>query len=141
MVYQICYQYMKSKAETDDMVQEVFIKILYKNPSFESSEHEKAWIIVVAANTCKNQLKNWFRKVINIDNIVEEELISHNYKSLIDDVRQLPFKYRIIVYLYYYMGYSSKEIAKILNKKESTIRSLLLRARNKLKKEMEDYDK
>lgn len=131
-IYRVCFIYMKNKSDTEDMVQTTFIKLIKSNKKFESSEHEKAWLIRTATNTCKNSVKHWFRKNINIDYIDE---VSENIKddTTISLILSLPDKYKSVIYMYYYEGFSTKEIANILNMKEATVRSNLSRGRTLLK--------
>ncbi len=133
-VYRICYSYLKNKSDAEDIVQETFIRLLRKVVEFENYNHEKAWLIVTASNLCKNNLKSWKNK---IDNIEDYNLTNSNEENDIDEilhiVLNLPNKYKTTIYLYYYEGYSSIEIAKITGKKESTVRSQLKRGREILK--------
>lgn len=133
-VYRICYSYLKNKTDAEDMVQETFIRLLRKEIKFENYNHEKAWLIVTASNLCKNSLKSWKNK---IENIEDYSSIKSKEEKDIDEtlhiVLELPNKYKTTIYLYYYEGYSSLEIAKITGKKESTIRSQLKRGREILK--------
>jgi RNA polymerase sigma-70 factor (ECF subfamily) len=140
MLLRVAFSYMKNISDAEDMVNNTFLKLMEKNPSFESDEHKKAWLIRVTINLCKNRLKTaWFRKNIplednNLSFLPEENVI-------ISTVLELPEKYRSIILLYYFDGYSIKEIAYILEAKESTISSRLQRARKQLKsKLMEDFD-
>ncbi|MCL1863824.1 MAG: RNA polymerase sigma factor [Defluviitaleaceae bacterium] len=130
-IYKICYTYMKTAAETEDCVQEAFVKLITSGKKFESKEHEKAWLIRTATNICKNILRHWWQKRENIEN----HHLSENFEN--DDtlavVLDLPTKYKTVVYLYYYEGYDSTEIAKILQKPNSTIRNHLHEARKILK--------
>ena len=66
-VYRVCYSYMKNRADTEDMVQDTFIKLISSGVCFQSAEHEKAWLIVTASNLCKNALRHWWRRRENID--------------------------------------------------------------------------
>ena len=131
MVYRICFAYMKNQADTEDAVQSTFCNLLKARAIFESVEHEKAWLIRTAANVCKNALRHWWRKRENLDD--HENLQAA--KSLFDidetftQVMKLPDKYKTSMYLYYYEGYDSTEIAKILQKPQSTIRYYLSNAR------------
>ena len=70
-VYRVCFAYMKNPADTEDAVQETFIRLIDKVPKFESEEHEKAWLIRTASNICKNELKHWRRRNENIDDHLE----------------------------------------------------------------------
>lgn len=139
-VYRVCFAYMKNPMDTEDAVQETFIRLISKNPRLESEEHEKAWLIRTATNICKDELKHWWRKHENIDDHLElqgEETI--NTDDVFQAVMQLPDKYKTVIYLYYYEGYDSVEIAKILKKPKSTIRNHLHEARNLLKERLGEY--
>ena len=138
-VYRVCFAYMKNPMDTEDAVQETFFRLISKGPRFESSEHEKAWLIRTATNICKDELKHWWRKHEDIDD--HEELQSENTMKTDDAfkaVMELPNKYKTVIYLYYYEGYDSAEIASILKKPKSTIRNHLREARNLLKERLGD---
>jgi len=134
MVYRICFAYMKNCADTEDAVQETFVRLIKAGPVFESLEHEKAWLIRTASNLCKNSLRHWWRKRENIE---DYEGLSANGEFEVDEtfrvVMSLPDKYKTVVYLYYYEGYDSVEISGILGKPQSTIRYFLSNARKILR--------
>lgn len=139
MVYRICYSFLKNTTDTEDMVQNTFIKILDQSVVFESTEHEKAWLIVTAKNLCKNHLKHWWQKRENIEdeiNIVQMD--EKEEGEVLKSVMKLPEKYRITLYLYYYEGYDSNEIGKMMDKPPSTIRNYLKRGRDRLKEMIGD---
>lgn len=133
-VYRICFTYLKNANDAQDAVQETFYKFLSTKREFTSDEHVKAWLIVVASNYCKNLLKHWWRKREDIDNHME---LSGNHSVEMNEtlkaVLNLPVKYKTVVYLYYYEGYDSGEIASMLKKPKSTIRDQLRTARKLLK--------
>lgn len=133
-VYRICFTYLKNANDAQDAVQETFYKLLSTKEAFTSDEHVKAWLIVVASNYCKNLLKHWWRKREDIDNHME---LSGNHSVEMNEtlkaVLNLPVKYKTVVYLYYYEGYDSGEIASMLKKPKSTIRDQLRTARKLLK--------
>lgn len=132
-VYKVSFSYMKNKHDAEDVVQDAFVQLIRKNPQFENEKHERAWLIVTASNLCKNSLKSWKRKNEDIEDY-ESELIEENKQDdTLQIVLNLPEKYKTVIYLYYYEGYSSIEIAKAMDKKESTVRSLLKRGRDILK--------
>ena len=132
-VYKVSFSYMKNKHDAEDVVQDTFVQLIRKNPQFENEKHERAWLIVIASNLCKNSLKSWKRKNEDIEDY-ESELIEENKQDdTLQIVLNLPEKYKTVIYLYYYEGYSSIEIAKAMDKKESTVRSLLKRGRDILK--------
>jgi len=136
-VYRICYSFMKNPADTEDMVQETFLRLLSSGVGFVSEEHEKAWLIVTASNLCKDSLKKWWRKTENID---DPSLKLHQPPYEIDHVLavilQLPADQKTAVYMYYYEGYSTLDISKYLGCSHATVRSRLSRARKTLKKKL-----
>lgn len=134
-VYRICYMYMKNKTDAEDMTQNTFIKYLKYNPTFENIEHEKAWFIVTATNNCKNHFKTWWHKNTYLDDEFEVASKDSNDETLLL-VLNLPTKYKQVIYMYYYEGYTTVEIAKMLNTKESTIRTHLLKGRQILKEKI-----
>lgn len=139
MVYRICYSFLKNTMDTEDMVQNTFIKILDQSVVLESPEHEKAWLIVTAKNLCKNHLKHWWQKRENIeDEINRVQMDEKEEGDVLKSVMKLPEKYRITLYLYYYEGYDSNEIGKIMDKPPSTIRNYLKRGRDRLKEMIGD---
>lgn len=133
-VYQVCYSYMRNRPETEDMVQETFLRLLVSKKSFESERHEKAWLIVTASNLCKDSLKKAWRKEISFED--DPSLLcacTEEHRDVLEAVLQLPRDYKVVVYMYYYEGYSTAEIAAFLKKPHATVRSHLSRARKLLK--------
>lgn len=136
-VYRLSYSYLLNKEDAEDVTQNTFIK-LYHNPEILKNNDEVIikWLFRVAINNSKNNLLNfWHKKKVSIDNLdfISNESNHNLYLSL----NELPFKYRIPIYLYYYEGYQVKEIASIMKIKESTIKSRLLRGKKILRIEME----
>lgn len=136
MIRHICLYHLKNAADTEDVFQTVFLKYLLYDGIFESSEHEKAWFIRVAINTCKDHIKSRFRhSTLSLDELAEEAAsISPGQHEVLDAVLALPARYKDVIYLHYYEGYSAAEIGRILNQKENTVYSLLSRGRTLLKK-------
>lgn len=136
-VYRVCFAYMKNPADTEDAVQDTFYKMIKSSPAFESEEHEKAWLIRTAVNVCKNSVRHWFRKH---DDLADYENLQGAENIEIDDtfevVMDLPDKYKTMVYLYYYEGYTTPEISNILQKPQSTIRNCLSEARGVLREKL-----
>ena len=123
---------MGGKADAEDIVQDVFIKLFEKNPGFESPEHEAAWLIRVTVNLCKSRLRSsWWKKTVPLLESYPAE--TGRQQSIMQTVLSLPSKYRIVIHLFYYEGYSTKEIADITTQKESAVRQQLTRARRMLK--------
>ena len=138
-VRRICMVHLKNYSDTEDIFQTVFLKyVLYPEP-FESEEHEKAWIIRVTVNACKDLLKSVFRsQTVPLDTLIETPQAQElQHTELLGAVLSLPPKYKDVVYLYYYEGYSAEEISRILKKNVNTVYTLLTRARKILKKELE----
>ena len=136
-IYRVCYAYMKNPADTEDAVQETFYRLIDKNPRFKNSEHEKAWLIRTAANICKDELKHWRRKNEDIDEHTELQTEDNvEADDILGAVMALSDKYKTVIYLYYYEGYNSAEIADILRKPKSTIRNYLHEARAILKERL-----
>lgn len=131
-LFRIAYCYMKNRSEAEDAVQTAFLRYLEKRPVFESEEHQKAWLIRVTVNICRNRLRSfWFRKTTalteNLFGFLPEE------SELLDAVTRLPIKYRSVIVLYYFEGYPLAQAAKILRVPEGTVGSRLQRARKRLK--------
>jgi len=137
MVYRVCFSYMKNTADTEDMVQNTFIQMISSDVDFQSEEHEKAWLIVTASNLCKNHLRHWWQKRSSLD---DYEQVASTQPLEIDEtlavVLALPDTYKLTIYLYYYEGYTSTEIARLMNKPQSTIRNYLHRGRSILRKKL-----
>lgn len=136
-VYRLCFSFMKNRMDAEDAVQETFLKYYRLQKKFDSMEHRKAWLIVTASNHCKDLLKQWWRRGENLDDWKEragkeEPMVD----EMMDLVMKLPEKYKTAVYLYYYEGYDSKEIAEMLHRPASTIRTYLQKARKLLKQEI-----
>lgn len=133
-VYRVCYSFMKNKPETEDMVQETFLRLISLGKTFENERHEKAWLIVTASNLCKDSLKKWWRRNESIDdNPAVAGRWVHDHNEVLEAILELPKEYKVVVYMYYYEGYSGREIAQALHCTEQTVRTRLSRARNMLK--------
>lgn len=135
MVYRLCFAYLKTATDTEDAVQNVFIKLMKYEQAFKNEEHEKAWLIRCAANHCKDVLKSAYRKRTDFDipEVADERADDTTTSDVYDAVLNLPEKYKDCVYLHYYEGYKTDEIAKILEKPSSTVRSYLSEARSLLR--------
>lgn len=136
-VYRICYSFMRNTADAEDMVQETFLRLMSHGKVFESEKHERAWLIVVASNLCKDALRRAWRKEKSIDDLTETAGTGTPENPVLDAVMALPGDQKTAVYLYYYEGFSTEEIANAMDCRESTVRSRLFRARKALRKELE----
>ena len=122
-VRRICLVHLKNYADTEDIFQTVFLKYVLSPISFESEEHARAWFIRVTVNACKDLLKSFFRsRTVSIDELVEEASpTSPDNRHVLQAVLSLPLKYRQVVYLHYYEGYTAPEIGKIIKKNTNTV--------------------
>lgn len=135
-VYRVCYSFMGNAADSEDATQSVFVKLMSSGLLFTSSEHEKAWLIKVASNHCKDVLKSAARKTASLDRVAEPIAREEGFDMVLDVVLALDPKYKVPVYLHYYEGYSAVDIARLLEKPASTIRSHLSEARTILRREL-----
>jgi RNA polymerase sigma-70 factor (ECF subfamily) len=132
-VYRVSYSFMKNKADAEDAVQETFLRLLSCGKVFENERHERAWLIITASNICKDNLKKWWRKAETIDDYSDTLAVQETPgNDVTRAILELPAKYKTVVYLYYYEGYSTKEIAMRLGCSHGTVRSQLARARDRL---------
>ena len=140
-VLRVAYTYLHNMSDAEDILQDTLIQFLKSAPSFENEGHEKAWLLIVASNLSKNKLT--YLKIRQTDEL-SEELVSEekeDLKYVWEAVKKLPVKNREVIHLFYQEGYSTKEIADILKRREATVRSDLKRGREKLKKILKEaYD-
>lgn len=144
MILRLAYSCLKSRDDAEDVLQDVMVKLLELDPKFESSEHQKAWLIRVTINLCRNRLRSPWRRHRELDESISAGLGAEWDKGLgeqsavLEAVMSLPEKYREVIHLFYYEDYSVAQIGRILKKNESTVRSLLYRARKQLKDLMKE---
>lgn len=140
-ILRLAYSYLHNRNDAEDILQDTFIQYLKTSPAFSNQKHEKAWLFRVTANLCKNKLA--YNQIRETDEL-EEQLHAEGREDLSfvwEAVKKLPDLYREVIHLYHYEGYSTSQIADILGRKESTIRSNLKRGREKLKSVLkEEYD-
>ena len=139
MVYRVCFAYMKQPDRTQDAVQETFIRALTRAPQFEGPAHEVAWLVRTATNVCKDSLKTWWRRQIQLDSGIDQ-VQQPDIDTTLQAVLDLPDKYKSVVYLYYYEGYPANEIAQLLGRPASTVRNHLAQARQLLRSALGDFD-
>lgn len=135
MLVRVGFTYLKNMHDAEYIAQDTFVKLIDKQPVFETEEHRKAWLLRVAINLSKNRLKtSWFRKTGTLDG--NEIAFTQEESTVMDAVQQLPLKYRCVIHLYYIEGYSIAEIGSLLKRNEATVASQLHRARKLLKQEL-----
>lgn len=141
MILRVAYSYLQNMSDAEDILQDTLIKYMKAAPEFENENHEKAWLITVASNLSKNKIR--YNKIREADEL-DEGLVAKKDEDLSfvwEAVKGLPVTQREVVHLFYYEGYPTKDIAQMLKRNESTVRSDLLRARKQLKKILkEEYD-
>ena len=141
-VYRIAMMMLNNVPEAEDATQTAFLKLMTSEKAFESDEHLKAWLIVTTQNVCRDFLKNWWRtKRTDMESIAE----LHSHPTTPDSeiwsaVSILDEKHKLPVYLHYYEGYKTKEIARMLGINHATVRTRLRTARAKLKLIIEEGD-
>lgn len=141
MVMSISMNYLKNHADAENITQEVFLKLFLSDKKFRSCEHKKAWLIRVTTNLCKDFLKSASKRYnVSLDEVEESPYFDKSRDDLLDLIRQLPPKYRKVVYLYYYEGYATKSIARITGLSISNVAVSLHRARKLLKDKLERND-
>lgn len=142
-ILRYAYSYLHNMSDAEEVLQDTLVQFLKTAPAFETRQHEKAWLLRVAGNLSKNRLA--YNSVRRTDEL-KDELVAESREDLSfvwDAVKLLPENYRETIHLFYYEGYSTKQIAQLLQKKETTVRSDLHRGREKLRavlKEAYDFE-
>ena len=142
------FTFMKNHADTDDVTQEVFLTVYQKLHTFQGRSSLKSWIYSIATNKCKDHLRSWQVRNRNLkeklkrnlsknqENILslEDKVVKNSEsKELLQQILQLPIKYREVIILYYFYDFSTVEMSKILQTKDATIRTRLRRGRDQLR--------
>ena len=134
LILRLSYTYLKSTEDAKDICQTVFLKLLEKPRPFDSPEHERAFLIRSAINTCKDVLKShWRRTTVDLDAAGQVPAPQAEEGSLLAAMELLPPKYRTVLYLYYYEGYNAREIAELLGERPATVSTRLSRGRAQLR--------
>lgn len=148
-ILRVCYTYLRSTQDAEDICQDVLLKVLQRPQRFFSADHVRAWIIRVAANACKDLLKSrGARATVALDDASEpasapyatEAQLAARSQSVLQSVMNLPAYYREAIYLHYYEGYSIKQIAELAGASESAIATRLSRGRAMLRPVLEGAD-
>ena len=140
-ILRYAYTYLHNMSDAEEVLQDTLVQFLKTAPEFESENHEKAWLLRVAANLSKNRIR--YNKLRETDEL-NDELVAEECEDLSfvwEAVKSLPVKYREVIHLFYHEGYQTVQIAKVLGRNESTVRSDLRRGREKLKEVLKgEYD-
>ena len=140
-ILRYAYTYLHNMSDAEEVLQDTLVQFLKTAPEFESENHEKAWLLRVAANLSKNRIR--YNKLRETDEL-NDELVAEEREDLSfvwEAVKSLPVKYREVIHLFYHEGYQTAQIATVLGRNESTVRSDLRRGREKLKEVLKgEYD-
>lgn len=142
--YRVAFTLVKNHADAEDVAQEVLLRLLLYQPEFTGPEHEKAWMIRTAINLGKDLLKSkWRKTTVGMESVLEEELSCLQIPHMEPDdtlfvVLELPERFRNCLYLFYYEDYSIREIARILEEPENTVKTNLRRGREALKQKLSE---
>lgn len=133
MLYKICIVILCNEHDVQDVIQDTFCRYLEKKPEFHDEEHEKAWLIKVATNICRDMMRFKIRHPkISIDE-VENSLTVPEQKETLRELLELPVKQKTVIYLHYVEGYQIKEIANILGTTEGAVKMRLKRGKEQMR--------
>lgn len=137
-VRRLCLIHLKTQADSEDIFQNVFLKYALSSAVFENEEHEKAWFIRVTINACRDLLRSFFRsRTVPLEELIDlPAQAPPDTKYVLKTVLSLPEKYRNVVYLHYFEGYTAPEIGQIMKKNVNTVYSLLTRAKKLLREKL-----
>ncbi|MBL1229257.1 sigma-70 family RNA polymerase sigma factor [Enterococcus sp. BWB1-3] len=140
MVYRIAFVQMKQSSDADDIFQEVFLRLVEHIHTLKSKEHAKHWLIRVTINCCKKYFDtSWSKKRVGMDEyLLEQKTISQdeNVENLLEACLSLGEDQRTVIHLFYFEGYSVREISQLLELSESAVKTRLSRARDALRLKM-----
>ena len=140
-VFRVALNYLRNPSDAEDVTQNVFEKLLRERKPFESEAHIKHWLIRVTVNECKHLLRSPWRKTESFEDYARTLTFDSPARSdLFYAVMDLPKKYRLPIYLYYYEGYSTKEIAAIMKIPNGTVCTNLKRGRELLKTQLQEVE-
>ena len=139
-VFRVAFGYLRSASDADDVTQAVFLRLWKRRPDFESDAHAKHWLLRVAINESKRLLCSPWRKSEPLDGCEAMTLPSAEHRELLDAVLRLKPKYRTVIYLHYYEGLSTQEIASVLGIPQNTVLTHLRRAREQLKLQLTEAE-
>ena len=134
MLYRICVLMLKNESDAEDAVQETIIKYYQKAPVFEDFQHEKAWLIKVAANQCRDLLRFRLRHPQMDEDALSKISCDSSDSGILEALAAVPEKYRLVLTLYYVEGYRIEDIAKIIGRTSSAVKMRLQKGRRLLEK-------
>lgn len=138
MVYRIAILHVQNKEDAKDILQEVFIRRMKTQTQFTSPEYEKKWLITVTKNLSRDLHRSIWSRRMNLEDVVEPSGADDTDRTeMLQLLQHLKINYRRVIYLYYYEGYSEKEIAEILEKSIPTIERYMRKAKELLRSELD----
>ena len=147
LIIRLCYSYVKTMHDAEDIAQDVFLELIRRKPAFTDNNHERAWLLRTAVNKCKNHLKSgWVSKTVPLeDNLSDSALqtedsgLDDTKRAVLEAVNSLPEKYRTVIHLFYFEDMSVAQISSAVGAGESTVKSQLSRARKLLKPLLSEF--
>lgn len=138
MVFRVAFSSLGRREDAEDVTQEVLLKLWREEKSFESEEHRRFWLIRVTVNECRKSAR-WYKRNVTVEEMPEPADAPES-RELLDTVMGLPEKLRVAAYLFYYEGYSTREIGRLVSAPEATVRSRLARARERLREILKEEE-
>ena len=139
MVYRIALNWFRSPADAEDAAQNAMLRLWQTDTEFRREEHLRYWLVRATLNECKRISGHpWRKRTVPLENCPEPVFSDPARQTLFQEVMELPMKYRLPLYLYYYEGYSVDEVGEMLRLKASTVQTRLVRGRAKLKTQLEE---
>ena len=133
-LYRLALSYCRNRADAEDVVQDVFLKYLRHRGDFPDEASRRSWLMKVTVNTCRDLFRApWKRRCCALEAAAEVTALMPEESAMLEAVSALPTKYRVVVHLHYYEGYTAPELAQMLGISESAVRMRLLRARQNIK--------
>ena len=139
MIFPLAFNCLKSQADADDVTQTVLLRLYETEKVFDNEDHVKHWLVRVTLNECKKHWRSPWNRTEEYENYVSTLVFDEpQYSDLFEAIMGLDTKYRIVIYLYYYEGYSIEEIAGLLRLPRGTVGTRLKRAREQLKQKLSE---
>ena len=139
MIYRIALNWFRNPADAEDVAQTVMLRLWQSETEFDGEEHLRHWLARVTVNCCKDLSRSfWKHRVVPLETYKEPTFTDSAKQMLFQEIMELPSRYRVPLYLYYYEGYSIAEVSELLQLKESTVKTRLARAREKLRVRLEE---
>ena len=132
MLYRLCLIMLKNESDAEDAIQETYIKYFQKAPSFESKEHQKAWLIRVATNKCRDTLRFRIRHPQINDEDIGKVISDSSDSGILEALTMVPEKFRLVLTLYYIEEYRIEDIANIIGRSSSAVKMRLQKGRKLL---------